>query len=532
MRDFNKFGVMVDCSRNAVPTIPALKQFFRMISDMGYNCAMLYTEDTYEIPSEPFFGYKRGRYTAAELKELDAYAESVGIELIPCIQTLAHLNAAFRWKRFKEIKDIDDILLLDEDRTYELIDKMFAAMSENIRSRTIHIGMDEAEHVGLGKYLQKHGLPERFDLLTRHLQKVCEIAAKYGYETLMWNDMFFKMVCDGKHIVSEKVTFPQEVLDQIPDNCSTVYWDYYSNRAEVYEAMCENSKPLGKEVWFAGGAWSWGACTPYNKLSIRRNQIAIPVCKEHEVKNVLLTMWGDDGGECSIFALLPALMSAAACAEEMSEEEMKAKFLEITGVSYDDMLLLDTPNYIYGDHIGVGSANYAKNRLYSDPFQGIPERNNEQPIDTAIFTQKACALQKAGESAGAFTVLFQVQQTLCEILRFKFDLSIRTREAYEKGDKEALRHLAEYDYDLILHSLEQHYEAYRMQWKQVNKPQGFEIQDIRLGGLMQRMKHCRRTLLEYCDGETDNIPELEEEILVHDEGYVGCWKDMVAAGIV
>lgn len=58
---------------------------------------MLYTEDTYEVNDEPYFGYVRGRYTKEEMKELDAFAGSLGISLIPCIQTLAHLKATFRW---------------------------------------------------------------------------------------------------------------------------------------------------------------------------------------------------------------------------------------------------------------------------------------------------------------------------------------------------------------------------------------------------------------------------------------------------
>lgn len=72
---------------------------------------MLYTEDTYEVEYEPYFGYKRGRYSTAELSELDAYAASVGIELVPCVQTLAHLNAAFRWRKYRRIQDCYDIFL-------------------------------------------------------------------------------------------------------------------------------------------------------------------------------------------------------------------------------------------------------------------------------------------------------------------------------------------------------------------------------------------------------------------------------------
>ena len=86
---------MADNSRNAVFNIPSAKKMIRYLASMGYNSMMLYTEDTYEIPGYKYFGYMRGRFSAEELKELDGYADSFGIELIPCIQTLAHLD----WSR-------------------------------------------------------------------------------------------------------------------------------------------------------------------------------------------------------------------------------------------------------------------------------------------------------------------------------------------------------------------------------------------------------------------------------------------------
>lgn len=531
MKKFNCFGVMIDCSRGAVPTVPSLKRFFDIISEMGYNCAMLYTEDTYEIPTEPFFGYKRGRYTAEELRELDLYAESVGIELIPCMQTLAHLNAAFRWDCYCKIKDIDDVLLIDDEHTYELIDKMFASLSSCIRSRKIHIGMDEAHNVGLGKYLDAHGFTDRYDLLLRHLSRVCEIAKKYGYETLMWEDMFFRLVKSGDYRTGEDVDFPKEIKEKIPENCSMVYWDYYAESSDIYRAMCKNSQKLTDDVWFAGGAWCWGGFTPHNKLSIRRNALALPACEEMGIKNVLITMWGDDGGECPPYAVLPALMHAAAVAEGMSDDEMKAKFAAITGVAYDDALALDTANYVYGDGVGVGSSNFSKNRLYSDLLQGIVDKNNEHPVDPAIFKEKAARLYKAGENAtGEFALVFASQAALCEALAVKFDLGEKTRAAYAKKDKEALRALADGEYIAFSEKLEAFYEAFRAQWLGINKPQGLEMHDARLGGLMLRAKSCRRALLDYCNKATDSIPELEEEILVHDGGNIGGWKRIITAG--
>ena len=62
----------VDCSRNSVMTVDALKEWIDIISDLGYNHLMLYTEDTYEVEGHPYFGYARGRYSKAELKELNA----------------------------------------------------------------------------------------------------------------------------------------------------------------------------------------------------------------------------------------------------------------------------------------------------------------------------------------------------------------------------------------------------------------------------------------------------------------------------
>lgn len=69
MPTFDKRGIMVDCSRNAVPTAKTLKKFINLMKQMDYNMLMLYTEDTYEVKGQPYFGYMRGKYTLKELKE-------------------------------------------------------------------------------------------------------------------------------------------------------------------------------------------------------------------------------------------------------------------------------------------------------------------------------------------------------------------------------------------------------------------------------------------------------------------------------
>lgn len=147
---------MLDCSRNAVMTVKAVKKYADIISKMGYNSLMLYTEDTYEVKNQPFFGHLRGKYSCEELKEIDSYCASVGIELIPCIQALGHLSSIFKWYNvYNEVNDCDNILLAGDEKTYQLIDDMLSSISESFSSKKIHIGMDEAYRVGTGKYQQK-----------------------------------------------------------------------------------------------------------------------------------------------------------------------------------------------------------------------------------------------------------------------------------------------------------------------------------------------------------------------------------------
>ena len=86
-------------------TPEAMERMLCRMALMGYNEAYLYTEDTYELPGYPFFGYLRGRYTADDIRALDEKAALLGIELIPCIQTLGHLERFLHWESSAPLRD-------------------------------------------------------------------------------------------------------------------------------------------------------------------------------------------------------------------------------------------------------------------------------------------------------------------------------------------------------------------------------------------------------------------------------------------
>jgi hypothetical protein len=57
---FRSVGAMIDVSRNAVLQPEMFVWLLRRFALAGVNMVMLYTEDTYELPGRPFFGYMRG----------------------------------------------------------------------------------------------------------------------------------------------------------------------------------------------------------------------------------------------------------------------------------------------------------------------------------------------------------------------------------------------------------------------------------------------------------------------------------------
>ena len=510
---FKTFGTMLDCSRNAVMTAESVKRWIDLTAKLGCNTLHLYMEDTYEVDGQPYFGHLRGRYSKAELKQIDAYAAAHGMQVIPCIQTRAHVNALFHWPVYREIRDAADILLTGDERTYALVDGMFRTLRECLRTNIVNIGMDEADLLGLGKYLTLHGYRDRFSILMEHLRRVSEMAKKYGFELLMWGDMFFRLA-GGDYFTNfnqdpELGEIPEEVRQLVPENIHLVYWDYFSRDRQSYERNIDAHNAIKSGSWFAGGLWTWAGFAPHNTFSIATMREAMKACHAKGVENVVMTMWGDNGAECSKFAVLPALFTVSQMAQDIDDvETIHANFEREFGIPFEDFRALD----LIGTQNDSAEAIYnpEKYLLYCDPFMGQFD-NRVKSGDAAGYADCAARLSRY-ESHAEYGYLFRSLRTLCDFLRVKADLGIRTRAAYLSGDKTAAKALCS-DYDTAVERLADFYAAYEQQWMHENKPQGFDVVDLRIGGQRQRLLHCRDRLLAYAEGRLDRIEELEEPVL-------------------
>ena len=510
---------MADMSRNAVYSIEGAKRMIRYMASMGYNSLMLYTEDTYEIPEYRYFGHMRGRFSKAELKEIDDYAYGFGIEVIPCIQTLAHLATATRWPDFAGYIDIDDVLMVGDERTYKFVEAAISVCRDCFRSHRINLGMDEAWRIGRGTYLDKNGQVPRSDILCDHLGRVVEICKKHDVEPMIWSDMFFRVIFGGVYRVREG-EIPQEIIDKVPEGLTLIYWDYYSRDRQIFEHMLDCHKKFPNPIMFAGGAWKWSGFGAHNRFSLTSTELQLNVCEEKDVGNVIVTAWGDNGAEASQFSALASMLYFAERKyrprEEVELPHLNKRAADCFGATFDELLGFDLPDMLplcdleHCDH----PKNPCKYLLYNDCLEGLADKHLDEATAADAYRRNA---QKARElsSNKNFGYAFDTIAKLCEFLSHKCDLGLRLRRAYKAGDKATLAAIAE-ELDTMVPIFDEFVDAFRKQWNKENKPFGLSSNELRFGGVRIRLISTAARIREYLDGEVESIPELEEEVLSYD----------------
>lgn len=506
-RWLSEIGYMADCSRNAVARVDTLKKLVRQAALMGYHFIGLYLEDTLEIPEEPYFGYMRGAYTKEEIAEVVRYAELFGVEIRPYVETLAHLNQITRYERYQKFIDTDDILLAGDERTYEFLDHYLKAVSDAFSSRRVNLGMDEAHMVGLGKYLEAHGYQNRVEIIQKHLERVMEICRKYGLQPQMWSDMFFRLAFGGEYYVKDK---PMADNVKIPEGLELVYWDYYSADEEHYDDMLRQHRKMTDKVSFAGGVWKWIGFAPHNRYSAVIGKAALSSCRRNGITSVVMTGWGDNGGEASQFSILPGLFEDARLVYE--DDLPEAAFYALTGIREEDYMKLDLSNPLPEREDRVNNAG--KFLLYNDVLLGVFDPLAKQLAD-GYYADTAKQLEQAfrDSSGSSLCYVLKTQASLCRVLQDKANLGMVIRAAYGAGDREKLREIAEEAIPQLLEKLDRFYQDFRKQWMSENKAFGFEVQSLRIGGLRQRILEVQQRLEEYLSGEITEIDELEKPVL-------------------
>lgn len=533
---FEHNGAMLDCSRNAVPTVEAVQRILRKMALMGLDTLMLYTEDTYEIPEYPYFGYLRGRYCADELRSLDRYAAQLGIELVPCIQTLAHLERALHWTQVDpDLRDTNDILMVGEEKTYELIDRMFCALHDCFTTKRIHIGMDEAFMLGHGNFRFKNKIVPPHELMARHLSRVCEIAHKYGMQPMIWSDMYLRAASPSGLYYDVPETIPQAILDAAPPDVPLIYWDYSHNEYDDYARLIRAHRQFRSEILFAGGLWTWVGPAPcYSKMRTA-SASALRACEENGIRSVLATAWGDNGGETNVLAALYGMQLYAEYdyTGSMDEAWLAERFAACTGEDPAAFATLDAFNTVPGVtacKTPPYPANSAKFLLYQDPLVPLFAKDTAQLTLSGHYEALAEFYAKDTSECPCFEAMYRFYEQLARLLAVKCRWHEQAPAAVPEN-AEAFAALAAQCADET-RALK---TAWETLWTSTNKPYGFEVLDMRMSALAGRFETAARQMQKLARGEANTLETLfcpKLRCLSDEEGKFNIcvsWSDCVSA---
>lgn len=206
-------GITDDISRGQISTVENFKSIIRFCARYKLNTFSPYIEDVFLFSKHPELGKERGALSAAEWRELDAYAKKYFVEMIPIFETLGHWeNILIRpgYEKYAEFPGAHTVNVSDE-KTYVLLDEMIGEIAGAFSSPFFNIAADESWDVGLGANRERVKKTDIATVHADHYNRVFAILKKYGKKPMMYGDI---------------VLGHPDIMKKIPKEVVMVDWQY------------------------------------------------------------------------------------------------------------------------------------------------------------------------------------------------------------------------------------------------------------------------------------------------------------------
>lgn len=505
---FEMIGVMFNASSNAPPSLAGTKELLDYLAVMGYNMMMLYTEDTIQLESRPYFGLYRGRYTQEELREIDDYAFAYGIEVIPCLECYGHMSSYLKWAEAKGIKDTANVLLARNEETFAFLDELIGTVSGCLRSKRIHVGMDEAHDMGRGAFLDKNGYVPRNQIFHEYMAELVKITNKHGLTPMMWSDMYFRINADdGFQYYQKELVISEETKKAIPEEIQLVYW-HYGEEPKCDEYMIEKHQDMNRHVVFAGGMWDWSGLFPDYRYALESTAYSLQACRKYGVREMMMTSWTS----INLYATLWGLsMNAELCYHpDATEEHRKARFEACTGGNYDAFFRMSNYNNRFSEEdnfVGYVQRELGIALFWQDIMEGVYDHYLEGRPLSGYYRENAKAMK---QYHGKFEELYRLSECVFEFLAAKTEVAENLVNAYKAGDKQMLAHISDDLLPLMKTKIMEIHDLHMTLWRRISKIMAWYRWDHLYGGMAARCDTAKMLIDEYLYGKTHVIEELEE----------------------
>ncbi|WP_430812687.1 MULTISPECIES: beta-N-acetylhexosaminidase [unclassified Carboxylicivirga] len=305
--DFERRGLMLDISRDKVPTMQSLFELVDQLAQWKINELQLYTEHTFAYENHHTVWQDASPMTALQIQQLDAYCRDHYIDLVPNQNSFGHMK---RWLKHKEYEHLAELpkpgktiwgwmsrtsLSPVEPGSLELMKELYAELLPNFSSPYFNIGCDETVELGVGKSKALCNKIGKGRVYLDFLLQLKEEVGKHGRKTQFWGDIILNH---------------PELIPELPKDMTALIWGYEADYP--FDRHCAQFKAAGLPYYVCPGTSTWNAIIGRNANGFANLKNAAVNGKKKGAWGYLNTNWGDNGHWQPLSVCYPGILYGAA----------------------------------------------------------------------------------------------------------------------------------------------------------------------------------------------------------------------------
>jgi len=308
---FQNRAVMLDVSRNKVPTMESIYSLVDLWSELKLNQLQLYTEHTFAYKNHEKVWKDASPFTPEEIKELDKYCRGRAIELVPNQNSFGHME---RWLKYDEYKsmaeapdgfddpwgghsDVSSTLYPESDKVMPFLSELYDELLPCFYSNTLNVGGDETFDLGQGKSKEKCeeiGVGRVYLNFIKKLEK--EVSSR-GKKMQFWGDIILNH---------------PELIEDIPKNLIAMNWGYEIDHP--FETETKAFADAGIEFYVCTGTSAWNSIAGRWSNALGNIKSAAIQGLKNGATGFMITEWGDNGHFQQFPVPIPGYMAGASAA--------------------------------------------------------------------------------------------------------------------------------------------------------------------------------------------------------------------------
>jgi len=298
--DFMRRGVLLDVSRNKVPTMATLKYLADLFASWKMNEIQLYTENTFAYQNHKVVWEGFSPMTAGEILELSQYCRERFIDLVPNQTSFGHMNQWLIHDQYKHLAEVTGensghVFSPIVPETMNLMRDLYSELLPNFSSQYFNINCDETQALGTGRSKQIVEEKGEGRVYLDYILELKNEIDKYDRTTMFWGDI---------------ILLHPELIPELPKDMVALVWGY--SATYPFDANCKKFREAGCPFYVCPGTSSWGSIVGRNQNAFANLKNAAVNGVKHGALGYLNTDWGDGGHWQPLSVSYPTYLFGAA----------------------------------------------------------------------------------------------------------------------------------------------------------------------------------------------------------------------------